>query len=127
MRLALPLTLAGVAVAAPVYSPVDAVPPPLGVLVMPEGCEKAVQNAAVQQMRSVLWFRTWGTPDDAPLCAMAMFLDHGPDKKLMLDVDNNADIWTDEAACPGLKSVGSAKGYQWPFAGYYRGPRPVSH
>lgn len=125
MRLALPLTLAGAAVAGRPYDPIASVPPAMGVYNLPLGCDVYVHQGAVQQMRSVLWYHQWGQPADGGLCVLAMSLDHDADRRLRLGVDNNADIWADPVACPLLPRLAAAKGYEWPGPDYRLGPAPL--
>ena len=125
MRLALPLTIAGAAVAGRPYDPISAVPPAMGVYNGPLGVDVYVHQGRVQQMRTVLWHHTWGGRADGDLCVLAFSLDHDPEKRLRLGVDNNADIWSNPEACPLLPRLAAAKGYEWPADGYRLGPAPL--
>jgi hypothetical protein len=125
MRLALPLTFAGAAVAGRPYDPISAVPPAMGVYNAPLGVDVYVHQGRAQQMRTVLWHHTWGGRADGDLCVLAFSLDHDPQKMLRLGVDNNADIWSNPEACPLLPRLAAAKGYEWPADGYRLGPAPL--
>lgn len=125
MRLALPLTLAGAAVAGRPYDPIASVPPAMGVYNAPLGFDVYVHQGRVQQMRAVLWHHQWGARADGNLCVLAFSLDHDDEKRLRLGVDNNADIWSDPTACPLLPRLAAAKGYEWPGPDYRLGPAPL--